>query len=141
MTLAALYSTLRLYENPDTLSVTFPTLKFLTRSTEDIRILVDKIAPAMSASLAGIAQVDVVECKSQIGSGALPVDLLPSWGVSVVPLVSNDRQLQVLNAKFRNLEVPLIGRVSSGRLIFDFRCLEEPELLLAQLKSFGESNL
>ena len=93
----------------------------------------------MSSELDGMARVQIVECKSQIGSGALPIDLLPSWGVSVVPLVPSDSRLQTLNKKFRKLAVPIIGRVSSGRLILDFRCLDEPELFLEQIRSIGEA--
>ena len=106
MTLAALHSTLKLYESPDSLSGKLPTLRFLTRPPEDVHRLVKEIAPVMSGELDGIARVQIVECKSQIGSGALPIDLLPSWGVSVVPLVPSDSRLQTLNKKFRKLAVP-----------------------------------
>ncbi len=139
MTLAALDSTLKLYESPDSLSDKLPTLRFLTRPPEDVHRLVKEITPVMSSELDGLAQVQIVECKSQIGSGALPIDLLPSWGVSVVPLVPSDTCLRALNKKFRKLAVPIIGRVSSGRLILDFRCLDDPELFLEQIRSIGEA--
>ena len=102
MTLAALHSTLKLYESPDSLLDKLPTLRFLTRPPEDVHRLVKEIAPVMSGELDGIAQVQIVECKSQIGSGALPIDLLPSWGVSVVPLIPSDIRLQALNKSFVN---------------------------------------
>lgn len=139
MTLAALHSTLKLYESPDSLLDKLPTLRFLTRPPEDVHRLVKEIEPVMSGELDGIARVQIVECKSQIGSGALPIDLLPSWGVSVVPLIPSDIRLQALNKKFRKLAVPIIGRVSSGRLILDFRCLDEPDLFLEQIRSIGEA--
>ena len=114
-------------------------IKDLKDSSPNLENSIKEIAPVMSGELDGIARVQVVECKSQIGSGALPIDLLPSWGVSVVPLIPSDIRLQALNKKFRKLAVPIIGRVSSGRLILYFRCLDEPELFLEQIRSIGEA--
>jgi L-seryl-tRNA(Ser) seleniumtransferase len=63
--------------------------------------------------------VAVEPCQSQIGSGALPVDLLPSQAVTI-----GGERLDLLAAQFRALPWPVIGRVSDGRLWLDCRCLE-----------------
>ena len=137
MTLAALDATLRLYANPGALAEKLPTLKSLVRSNADIRELVEEVEPALKNALEGLAKTEVVECKSQIGSGALPIDSLPSWGVSILPLGTSNRHLQLLNDMFRKLPIPIIGRLSKGALIFDFRCLDEPKLMLEQFKHIG----
>ena len=139
MTIAAFASILKLYNDTETAIKEIPTLRMLNRKKKEIYDTAKKAFKHMNDQLRTIAKVEIVDCKSQIGSGALPIDLLPSWGVSVVPLTPSDIRLQALNKKFRKLAVPIIGRVSSGRLILDFRCLDEPELFLEQIRSIGEA--
>jgi L-seryl-tRNA(Ser) seleniumtransferase len=61
----------------------------------------------------------VEACRSQIGSGALPVDLLDSFAVTI-----NGSRLELLAARLRSLPRPVIGRLGDGRLWLDCRCLE-----------------
>jgi len=55
----------------------------------------------------------------QIGSGALPVDRLPSAAVTLA-----GRALDGLAGELRALPCPVIGRIHDGRLWLDCRCLE-----------------
>jgi L-seryl-tRNA(Ser) seleniumtransferase len=61
-------------------------------------------------------------CRSQIGSGALPVDLLPSAAVTI-----GGKALDGLAGTLRALPRPVIGRIGEGRLWLDCRCLEPRE--------------
>ena len=63
---------------------------------------------------------------SQIGSGALPVDLLPSQGLRLAPVQTRQagRQLQQLETALRQLPRPVIGRTQDDALWLDLRCLE-----------------
>jgi L-seryl-tRNA(Ser) seleniumtransferase len=72
----------------------------------------------------------VEPCLSQIGSGALPVDLLPSHAVTV-----GGRALESLSAQLRRLPSPVIGRLLEGHLWLDCRCLEAADeaAFIAQL--------
>jgi L-seryl-tRNA(Ser) seleniumtransferase len=63
--------------------------------------------------------VAVEACHGQIGSGALPVDRLPSAAVTLA-----GRALDSLAAELRALPRPVIGRIHDGRLWLDCRCLE-----------------
>ncbi|MBV8779151.1 MAG: L-seryl-tRNA(Sec) selenium transferase, partial [Alphaproteobacteria bacterium] len=83
--LAALEAVLRLYADPARLAARLPALRLLTRAAGDIRATAQRLQPAVAAALAGIARVDIVETRSQIGSGALPVALLPSAGLALIP--------------------------------------------------------
>jgi L-seryl-tRNA(Ser) seleniumtransferase len=69
-------------------------------------------------------------CRGQIGSGALPVDLLPSTAVTL-----GGGALDGLAAELRALPRPVIGRIHDGRLWLDCRCLEpgEETAFLSQL--------
>jgi L-seryl-tRNA(Ser) seleniumtransferase len=71
-----------------------------------------------------------VVCRSQIGSGALPVDLLPS-----VALRIGGRSLESIAKMLRDLPRPVIGRVANGHLLLDCRCVEAADeaAFIAQL--------
>ena len=43
------------------------------------------------------------------------------------------RALAALAAAWRDLPLPVIGRVADGRLLLDLRCLEDPADLVGQL--------
>ena len=131
--LAALATVLRLYLDPDRLAERLPTLRLLSRPEADIRATVARIVPAVSAAWPG-RPVAVEPCRSQIGSGALPVDLLPSVAVTL-----GGNALESLASDLRGLPRPVIGRIGQGRLWLDCRCLEAADeaAFLAQLPSGG----
>ena len=71
---------------------------------------------------------------SQIGSGALPVDALPSAGVSLIPRGKRRGAVaEALSNAFRALPVPVIGRVKDGAFILDLRCLDDETGFAGQL--------
>ena len=75
--LAAIEATLKLYRDPDRLAERLPTLRLLARPRGDrgpARRLLPAVAAKPSASLHGGA----VRMRSQIGSGALPLDTMPA---------------------------------------------------------------
>ena len=88
-------------------------------------------APAVAAALQGMAEVAVMPCDSQIGSGARPADLLPSAALALRPL--RGRTADALAAALRRLPIPVLGRVARGSVLLDLRCLEEPAAFEAQL--------
>ncbi len=134
MTLTALEATLKLYRSPELLARRLPTLRLLTRKEEDIRALAWRILPHMQAVFDGRAEIRVQDCRSQIGSGALPVDLLPSVCLAIIQAGrGGGRALTRLADAFRALPVPVIGRIEEGALKFDLRCLEDEEGFLEQL--------
>src|SRR5205085_2914196 len=69
--LAALEAVLRLYADPDRLAARLPALRLLSRSRDEIAAFAQRLLPAVSRALDGVAIVDIIETKSQIGSGAL----------------------------------------------------------------------
>jgi L-seryl-tRNA(Ser) seleniumtransferase len=134
MTLAALEATLRLYRSPELLSRQLPTLRLLTRTEEEIRTLAQRILPKVQAAVNRHAEVSIESCRSQIGSGSLPVDLLPSACLVLKPQDrGGGRALNRLAQAFRELPVPVIGRLEDGALRFDLRCLEDEAGFIDQL--------
>jgi L-seryl-tRNA(Ser) seleniumtransferase len=127
--LAALEVVLRMYLDPDSLAQRLPALRLLTRPEADIRATANRIRPVAAARWPD-RDVAAEACRSQIGSGALPVDLLPSAAVTI-----GGKALETIAKTLRNLPRPVIGRVARGRVILDCRCLElaDEATFIAQL--------
>ena len=134
MTLAALDALLRLYTNPDKLREEVTTIRLLTRTREDIRTQAERVLPQVQAVLQDKAAAHVVECGSQIGSGSLPVDSLPSAGIAIKPIgKSKGSFADKLSLAFRALPVPVIGHIRDGAFILDLRCLDHEDEFVGQL--------
>ena len=139
LNLAALAEVLKLYRNPASLKERLPTLRLLTRPLADIEAQAWRVQPAIAAALGARFRVTVVPCHSLIGSGALPVETLPSAAIEIAPLSGDDGELRSLAAALRGLSLPIIGRLSSGRLLLDCRCLENEGDFLAQWAALPEA--
>jgi len=133
--LAALEATLKLYRDPDRLPESLPTLRYLVRPRAQIAAAAGRLAAPMAAAVGGGFEVTVGDCASQIGSGALPLETLPSAGLVIRPIgrKSAGSQLEGLASAFRSLPIPVVGRVRDGALLFDLRCLDDEECFCAQL--------
>ena len=129
--MAALAAVLRLYLDPDRLAARLPSLRRLTRPEAEIRAAADRVAAALSVRCGAGVTVSIVPCASQIGSGSRPVDLLPSAAVAL--RVPGGRALAGLAKAFRQLPIPVIGRLHDGALLFDLRCLEDEAGFISQL--------
>jgi len=124
MTLAALEATLRLYQNPEELTKTLPTLRLLTRSQNDIREQALRLLGPVAEVLGKHYRVAIDDVNSQIGSGSLPVEVIPSAALSIRCASGADEPLRRLFQRLRTLPKPVIGRLSNGALLLDLRCLE-----------------
>ena len=125
MTLAALEATLRLYQHPETLAERLPTLRLLTRIASDITEQANRLLPTLEGKYGTQFTVQVEPCLSQIGSGSLPVDRLPSAALTFTPKDGRGSTLRTLAESLRDSSTPIIGRINDGRLWLDLRCLED----------------
>ncbi|MCZ6828476.1 MAG: L-seryl-tRNA(Sec) selenium transferase [Gammaproteobacteria bacterium] len=133
MTLAALAAVLKLYRDPDSLLQRLPTLRQLTRPQAEIAAQAQRLLPALSAALSGRYAVTIADCCSQIGSGALPLETLPSTALRLTALSGADAEIRQLAETLRQLPRPVIGRLHQGALWLDLRCLEQESEFLEQL--------
>jgi L-seryl-tRNA(Ser) seleniumtransferase len=130
---------LRLYLRPERLVQDLPTLRLLTRPQAQIAALAQALLPAVAAAVAPRFTVEMVALQSQIGSGSLPVDRLPSAGLALTAVDARGRTIEALAVALRELPRPVIGRLHDDRLLLDLRCLEEPALLTGQLATLQEA--
>ena len=132
--LAALEAVLRLYADPDRLAQRLPVLRLLARPQDEIKALGERLLPTVERVLQDIAEVTLVQTKSQIGSGALPVSLLPSAALALRPRPQRSgAAVETLARALRTLPIPVIGRIEMGRVLLDLRCLEDEDSFLEQL--------
>ncbi len=135
--LAALEAVLRLYADPDRLAERLPTLRSALsaakpRSTRSAQRLLPAVARGIRRAS---PRSSMVETRSQIGSGALPVSLLPSAALALRPAgkIKSGAVVEGLARALRALPIPVIGHIEAGKVVLDLRCLEDEAEFLAQL--------
>ncbi|MFG1293557.1 L-seryl-tRNA(Sec) selenium transferase [Xanthobacter versatilis] len=131
--LAAVEATLRLYRDPDRLAARLPTLRYLTRRPEDMAAQAARLKPILAAILGPAFTIDATACRSQIGSGALPLETLEGVGLAIASRDGSGGALNRLADGLRRLPVPVIGRIDDNALVLDLRCLEDEAAFLASV--------
>ncbi|MBU0515092.1 MAG: L-seryl-tRNA(Sec) selenium transferase, partial [Proteobacteria bacterium] len=113
----------------------------LTRPLSAIR----RSAAALARRLRGVARgrftVELVDGRSQVGGGALPLADLPTRLVAIRPAGLTAARL---DEKLRGLEVPVIGRTQHDRLLLDPRTMlpgDAAQVAVALDEVFGEGGV
>lgn len=142
LVLAALESVLALYRQPEQLEQRLTTLRLFARIPEQMQAQAQQLQPLLQKALGENYTVAAAPMMSQIGSGAMPVEVLPSYGLVVslaseqASQVSSNKAILQVERWLRGLERPVIGRLHQNALYLDLRCLSEGEQsLLADLWS------
>ncbi len=88
LTLAALAAVLGLYRAPEFLGERLAALRLLARAPDSIAAQSARLRPVVQQAVGEAFAVVATSMASQIGSGALPVDRLPSHGLVVRPALA-----------------------------------------------------
>ena len=131
LTLAALSEVLKIYRKPESLARELPTLRYLSREESLIREQAVFLAPQLADCLPDGFTVTPHPCFSQIGSGAMPVQNIPSYALAITAV--NDADIRRLSEAMRRLPCPIIGRRHEGKLLLDLRCLDDDEKFIEQV--------
>jgi len=129
--IAALEAVLRLYLDPERLRERLPTLRLLTRPEPEIRAVAERLRGVLQAWCGRRADVDVQSCASQVGSGSLPVDRLPS---AALRIASGELKPAAIARALRGLPIPVIGRVHDDAVWLDLRCLDDEAAFVSQFE-------
>jgi len=124
LTLAALEAVLALYRAPEFLAERLTTLRLLLRAPAHLQAQAARLRPLLQRSLGENYQVTEAPMFSQIGSGALPIDQLPSYGLAIRTVRGKRGSLERLGAALRALPRPVISRMAEKTMWLDLRCLE-----------------
>ena len=132
MTLAVLETTLSLFLDEAVAMREIPTLAMLSRDLDDITAQAGRIAKAVASGTSG-ANVTTQDGFSQMGSGSLPEQNLPTCVVAVEP---KNMTPDKLAARLRGCEVPVFARIQNDKVLLDPRTLQdgEEQILIDQIK-------
>ena len=125
ITLAGLEAVLRLYRNPDALPQRLAVLQLLTRAEGEMQAQAERLRPQLQAALTvcGLS-LKTQSVKSQIGSGSLPVERLPSVALAIEAQSKvHEKNVVRLERLLRASATAVIGRLSEKTLLLDLRCL------------------
>jgi L-seryl-tRNA(Ser) seleniumtransferase len=123
LTLAALCATLRLYLRSANLAEELPTLRFLTRSLAEMKQIAPRARDLLIERLGAEFQIEIIDATSQIGSGALPAEELPTIAIRVTHPKTSANAISEI---FRLARPPIIGRVTDGGFQLDLRTIDDP---------------
>ena len=123
--IAGLSATLQLYlTDSTTMAEQFPMLNRYTRPIEDLHALAKELKMQLETLFEKKIDIQVSETYGQIGSGALPVETLPSVALVLEP---SEISAEMLATQFRNATIPVIGRIKDGLFWLDMRTVYERE--------------
>ena len=122
--LMVLERTLHLFRDPELLVREHPTYRMLAAAPETLRARAEALAQAIAAA-APSAEADVVEGVGFLGSGALPMEKLPTW---LVVLALPGVAAQELALRLRMDEACVFARIEDDRLALDARTMTDAQL-------------
>ena len=127
LTIAALEATLKIYQQSADVVRDIPTLRAFTRSLDELDAIARKVAPALQSALGESCRVSIEDASSQIGSGALPTEEIPT---KVLAVDSASMSADRLAQRFREARPPIIGRIKDGRFLLDLRTVVDAKDLI-----------
>lgn len=134
LTLAALEPVLALYRSPEFLAEKLTTLALFTRPQAEMKRQAELLQPLLQKAVGADYQVTIEPMFSQIGSGAMPVDVLPSYGLVVHWVGAGRAGSAIIKVEnwLRMQTRPVIGRIQRDTLYLDLRCLRDVDIPLLQ---------
>jgi L-seryl-tRNA(Ser) seleniumtransferase len=132
LTLAALEATLRRYRQSPNIVAEIPTLRAFTRPIDEIRAMGETVLPKLAAALGAGYQLSLQDSTSQIGSGAMPTEELPTV---VITVAHPKRSPNAIAKQFRQADPPIIGRIQDDKFHLDLRTIFEDDDLVPRMRS------
>ncbi|MCC7265622.1 MAG: L-seryl-tRNA(Sec) selenium transferase [Candidatus Latescibacteria bacterium] len=124
--LAGLEASLRLFRlAPEILPGLHPVLGMMVEAAEVVEARVRALLAALPPAAVEALRPSVEASRAQIGSGALPLEELPSWALALNPRQGTAGQL----ARCLRADRPaVVGRVQRERFLLDLRTVREDEV-------------
>ncbi|MEF9935276.1 MAG: L-seryl-tRNA(Sec) selenium transferase [Clostridium sp.] len=120
MTLAALEATLRLYLDEDLAMQEIPGLNMLSKKAEDLKKDATRLAKSLRTKIKDRADISVEKDFSQVGGGAMPLERLDTYTVTISPKTLKSIELE---KKLREADIPIVTRLYKDTIIIDVRTL------------------
>jgi L-seryl-tRNA(Ser) seleniumtransferase len=129
LTLAALEATLKLFLAPDKLAERHPIYRMLALTPDELGRRAKKLAASLRKTLPSSVAVSVEDGASQVGSGAVPVETLPS---KVLSVRSRGLAPEELARRLRFSTTPVFARIHKDAVLFDLRTIQPGEDTLVE---------
>ncbi len=131
--LALLDATLKAYEDEATLADNVPLIGNLDLSMAELESRAGHVAKALKKLKD--AEIVIEPSQAQLGSGALPGQLLSSRAVTLS--FPHAKRLREVAASLRELQPPVIARIADDKLVLDMRGAEPLRELVSALESLA----
>jgi len=125
--LAALAAVLKLYRRAPDLPSALPTFRWLTRPIEEMESVGAAAIALLREALGAEFEIELRDSRSEIGSGALPTEALPT---KVIAIGHGRQGPDAIAARFRAARPPILGRVHENRFLLDLRGVFDPAVLV-----------
>ena len=127
LTLGALEATLRLYRQSLDVAKEIPTLRAFTRPLAEIEAMAEPLLPRLERVLGNGFRLRLENSTSQIGSGALPTEEIPT---KVIAIEHSGMSAERVAKRFREANPPILGRIKDNRFLLDLRAIFDPDDLI-----------
>ncbi len=134
MTISALEATLRYYFDEEKAIEKIPTLRMITETYDGVNERANKLLNYFDAENSNIK---IIKGESQVGGGTFPLDVIPS---ALIEINSSKLSASQFASRLRNLEVPIIARISENKILLDVRTLQDEdfEYIASSIKNIME---
>jgi L-seryl-tRNA(Ser) seleniumtransferase len=136
LTLAAMEATLKLFLRPEKLEERHPLYRMLALKTDALEKRARRVASRLRKSLPAGVEVRVADGKSQVGSGSVPVEEIPT---KVLTIRCASAPPDDLAKRLRQQAPAVFTRIHDAAVLFDFRTIrpeEDGEIIEAVLRLF-----
>jgi len=125
LTLAGLEATLRIMREPEDAIAKIPTLRYISRTINEIDEMAKKLADRLRETLGKEFEIATEESVCKVGGGSLPGQNLPSIAVAIRSKLVTPDEIAVF---FRKHGKAIIGRVENDAFLLDMRTVESDEI-------------
>lgn len=129
MQYAAAEATWKLFLEPEKLTQTHPVLRMITEPATAIRRRTSRLKRKLTPYLDGRAELSIEKGSTEMGSGSLPGESLPTYVLKMTPI---KRTPDCIAEWLRKGRPPVFTRIAEDALIFDLRTVfkwEENQLV------------
>jgi L-seryl-tRNA(Ser) seleniumtransferase len=125
LTLLAMEETLRLYRDEEEAIRQIPTLKMICQPYKRMRTKAEKLLKMIGTAKSANFERHLSEGASKVGGGALPLLVIPTCLVCLVPKRLTAHEMETW---LRSYDPPIIGRVEKEQVLLDVRTIQDKEL-------------
>jgi len=129
LSLAALESTLKLFLAPDKLTERHPIYRMLALTPDELGRRAKRMAASLHKTLPDSVKVSIEDGESQVGSGAVPVETLPT---RVLAVRAASLPPEELAKRLRYSTPPVFARIHKDAVVFDPRTIQPGEDALVE---------